>query len=199
MDSYLLQLEKDKIATEQAEEFAKEKKTRIKQWTTFFRKNWEIYAEERLRIKLRPFQRIMLHLMGISQVFFAVCSRGLAKTFTVGLASVVYCLLYPYGQVVITASTIDQAKKMVDVKIRNELILKLSPVLHYMYDKGLIKIQSSVDRAEVNFWNGSNILVMPPLDSSRGARANFLVYEECRLLRKGDVDSIFEYSAPLVR
>lgn len=177
---------------------AEDKKKRIKQWTTFYRKNWEIYAEERLRVKLRPFQRIMLHLIGRSEVFFAVCARGSAKTFIVGLAAVIYCLLYPYGYVVITASTVDQAKKMVDNKIRNELILKLSPVLHYMYQKGLIEITSSTDRAEVSFFNGSSITVMPALDSSRGARASFLVYEECRLLRKGDIDSIFEYSAPLV-
>jgi hypothetical protein len=36
-----------------------ERKTQIKKWTTFYRRNIDIYAEERLRIKLRPFQRIM--------------------------------------------------------------------------------------------------------------------------------------------
>lgn len=54
-------------------------KEQIKRWTTFYRRNWEIYAETRLRIKLRPFQRIMLHMIGISQVWFGVCSRGSSK------------------------------------------------------------------------------------------------------------------------
>jgi hypothetical protein len=34
--------------------------------------------------------------------------------------------------------------------------------------------------------------VLPPVESSRGSRATILVYEECRLLKKGDVDGIFE-------
>ena len=65
----------------------------------------DIYAQERLRINLRPFQAIMIHLMGISQVFFAICARASAKTFTVALFAVCKCMLYPDTEVVITAST----------------------------------------------------------------------------------------------
>lgn len=56
-----------------------DKKKRVKQWTTFYRRNINIYIEQRLRIKLRPFQHIMLYLMGVSQTFWAICSRGLSK------------------------------------------------------------------------------------------------------------------------
>lgn len=169
-----------------------ERKAQIKKWTTFYRRNIDIYAEEKLRVKLRPFQRIMLHMMGISQVWFGICSRASSKTFIVALYCICVCLLKPYTEAVITASTIDQGRKMVDQKIRNELIKKLSPVLRYMYDKSMINIKSSKDEVEVTFFNGSSIKVLPPVDSSRGTRATVLVYEECRLLKKGDVDSIFE-------
>lgn len=169
-----------------------ERKVQIKKWTTFYRRNIDIYAEEKLRVKLRPFQRIMLHMMGISQVWFGICSRASSKTFIVALYCICVCLLKPYTEAVITASTIDQGRKMVDQKIRNELIKKLSPVLRYMYDKNMINIKSSKDEVEVTFFNGSSIKVLPPVDSSRGTRATVLVYEECRLLKKGDVDSIFE-------
>lgn len=169
-----------------------QRKVQIKKWTTFYRRNIDIYAEERLRIKLRPFQRIMLHLMGRSQVWFGICSRASSKTFIVALFCVCVCLLKPYTEAVITASTIDQGRKMVEQKIKNELIKKLSPVLKYLYEQGQIKLKTSKDEVAVEFFNGSTINVLPAIDSSRGARATILVYEECRLLKKGDVDSIFE-------
>ena len=56
-----------------------EKNRRTKQWMTFWRRNVSIYAEKRLKIKLKPFQRIMLDLMANSDVFMAICSRGLSK------------------------------------------------------------------------------------------------------------------------
>lgn len=103
------------------------------------------------------------------------------------------CLLYPYSECVITATTIKQAKKMVEEKIEGELIKKLSPVLLYYYQQGLIKISYSDDEVRVDFlFNGSKIIVLPSADSSRGARATVLNYEECRLLKKGVVDSVFE-------
>lgn len=34
-----------------------ERDIQIKKWTTFYRRNIDIYAEERLRIKLRPLDR----------------------------------------------------------------------------------------------------------------------------------------------
>lgn len=169
-----------------------ERNEQVKKWTTFYRRNLDIYVEERLRIKLRPFQRIMIHMMGRSQIWFGICSRGISKTFITGLFCVSTCLLKPYTEAVITAQTLDQGRKMVEDKIKNELVKKLSPVLKYMYEQGLIVIKSSKDEVSVDFFNGSSIRVLPPLDSARGSRATLLVYEECRLLKKGDVDSIFE-------
>jgi hypothetical protein len=48
-------------------------------WTSFYRRNVNLYASQRLGIKLYPFQHIMLYLMGTSQQFMAICSRGLSK------------------------------------------------------------------------------------------------------------------------
>lgn len=56
-----------------------EKEENIIEWTTLFRRNWHIYVDMVLGIKLKPFQMIMIYLMGISDVFFAICSRGLSK------------------------------------------------------------------------------------------------------------------------
>ena len=53
-----------------------ERKHQIRDWCTFYRRNWNIYATDRLGINLKPFQEIMLYLLGISNVFFMQCGRG---------------------------------------------------------------------------------------------------------------------------
>lgn len=164
---------------------------RTKQWTTFYRRNINIYIEDRLKIKLKLMQHIMLYLMGISQVFVAICSRGLTKTFSCGIFSVAICMLYPWSEVVITSSTIDQANKIVEDKIQKELIGKLSPVLKYLYEVGMITITKPKDTYIVKFWNGSTIKCLPALDSSRGERATLIIAEEARLISKKIWDSVF--------
>lgn len=175
---------------------SQEKEENIIEWITLFRRNWHIYVDLVLGIKLRPFQMIMIYLMGVSDVFFAICSRGLSKTFIVGLGAICKMNLYPYSEIVITSSTLPQANKMVEDKIRDELIKKLSPYLLYMYDNEFLIITKSDDGYKVvNTLNGSILRVLPCLDSSRGVRATLLIYEECRLLKKGIIDSVFEKMA----
>lgn len=168
------------------------------EWLTLFqlRRNWHIYVDLVLGIKLRPFQMIMIYLMGISDVFFAICCRGLSKTFIVGLGNIVKMNLYPYTEAVITSSTVAQANKMVEDKIRDELIKKLSPYLLYMYEHEYLVITKPEDGYRIeNKLNGSTLRVLPCQDSSRGPRATILTYEETRLLKKGMVDSVFEKMA----
>ena len=163
------------------------------EWTTLFRRNWEIYAEFYLGIGLKPFQREALHLMGVSDSFFFRAGRGVSKTFLSAIAAMCALCLYPNSWIVITASTVEQANKMVEDKIIKELINKLSPYLLYLYEKDFLKITKPNEGTTItNTLNNSTLKVMGPVSSSRGSRANFLFYDECRLLKKSDVDSIFE-------
>ena len=167
------------------------KRKRTKQWCTFYRRNLNIYISERLRVKLRPFQHIQSYLMGVSDSFWNICSRGTSKSFLTILVCTAIALLYPYSEIVIVSSTIDQANKLVDNKLEKELIGKLSPVLKQMYDSGYIVITHPKDCAQVDFGNHSWIKVMPALDSSRGERATVIVAEEARLIKKTIWDSVF--------
>lgn len=170
-----------------------EKEENLIHWITLFRRNWHIYVDFILGIKLRPFQQIMIYLMGISEIFFAICSRGLSKSFIAGLGAIVKMNLYPYSEVVITSSTIPQANKLVEKKIRDELIKKLSPYLLYMYEKEYLVITRAEDGYKIeNKLNGSSLVVLACLDSSRGSRSTMLIYEEARLLKKTIIDSVFE-------
>ena len=85
---------------------------------------------------------------------------------------------------------------MVEDKIRDELIKKLSPYLLYMYEHEYLVITKPEDGYRIeNKLNGSTLRVLPCQDSSRGPRATILTYEEARLLKKGMVDSVFEKMA----
>ena len=168
------------------------KEENIIHWISLYRRNWHIFVDMVLQIKLKPFQMLMIYLMGVSDVFFAICSRGLSKSFIVSLAAIVKMLLFPYSEIIITASTIPQANVLVEKKIRDELIKKLSPYLLHLYEKEYLVITKSDDGYKITCTlNGSTLEVLPALDSSRGRRATFLIYEECRLIKKSMIDSVF--------
>ncbi len=148
-------------------------KSNVKKWTTRYRRNWDLFVEEVLGIKLYPIQKIMIHMMGISDLFFAIATRGAAKSFLVGIGAICELCLKSYSEIVITSSTIPQAAKLVEKKIRDEIIKKLSPYLLYMYQHEYIVITKSTTSdggayIVENKLNGSTITVLPCLDSSRG-------------------------------
>ena len=150
-------------------------KENVKKHITRYRRNWDIFVEEVFQIKLYPIQKIIIHMMGISQEFMAIATRGAAKSFLCGLASLVCFCLYPYSEIVITSSTIPQASKLVEKKIRDELIKKLSPYLLYMYEHEYIVITKSNTSdggayTIENKLNGSTISVLACLESRRGKK-----------------------------
>ena len=177
-------------------------KANVKKWTTRYRRNWDLFVDEVLGITLYPIQKMKIHMMGVSDTYYDISTRGSAKSFLVGIGAMCKFCLYPYSSIVITSSTIAQASKLVERKIRDEIIKKLSPYLLYLYSKEYIliyKAQTEGGYVVENKLNGSKIIVLPCLESSRGERATDLILEEVRLLRKGIVDSVFipmGYSRP---
>lgn len=187
-----------KKESERPKAISKEKKlSNLKHWVTFYRRNINIYIRDRLGVRLEPYQHLMIWLMNKSMVFVGICARGAAKSFLLGLYASAMCLLYPHYQVVIVSSTMSQGMIIYN-KIKNELCGGtskdgLSAYMSYLYKKDLIHFRTSDTALEIDFGiTSSKIMVLPPLDSSRGARANMVIYDEFRLLKKSDVDSIFE-------
>lgn len=169
------------------------KEENIIEWDTLFRRNWDIYAELILGVKLKPFQRQALHLLGVSDVFFWRASRGTSKTFISALAAIVKLMLYPNSWIVVTASTSDQANKIVEDKIVGEIILKLSPYLLYFYQNRWIEVTKPGDGYVIkNTLNGSTLKVLAPVPSSKGSRSTFTIYDEVAIMKKGDIDDIFD-------
>jgi len=163
------------------------------EWTSLFRRNWDVYVELVLGIKLKPFQREAIHLLGVSDVFFWRASRGTSKTFVSALASLVKLLLYPNSWVVLTASTSDQANKIVEDKIVGEIILKLSKYLQYYYEQEWIVVTKPGDGYVIKCTlNNSTLKVLAPVPSSKGSRSTFTIYDEVAIMKKNDIDDIFD-------
>lgn len=161
-------------------------------WGTFYRRNPGIYAEHRLKMNVLPYQHYMLWQMFNAQTTFFMCARNSAKSYVLGLGSLIRCLLFPNTEIVIVASTIDQANKIVERKIRDEIIMRHSEVLRYFLQIGMIKVNRDNDTALVTFpFNGSSIRVMACVESSRGERATWIILEEAMLLKKSMVSSVF--------
>lgn len=177
----------------QEKEVSNEKhKEIIKDWNTFYRRNWDIYAEYELGLPLKWVQQIVLYLMGISDVFFLFCSRGWAKSWLSGLGAVIACMVYPDSEIVLSATTIKTAKKFVQKKIEGELCGKMSPKLNYLYKKGLIKFSYDQEEIRVSFvFNRSWIIVLPETNSSLGERATGLIFEEARQSKMNILDRVF--------
>lgn len=164
----------------------------VKEWITFYRRNWHIYAMRVLGINLNPIQQIFLWVMGNSDVFYSLCSRGSGKTFLTAVGAICKMNLYPYSEVIISASTEAQAGQLITNKIKKELIDKLSPYLHYMFMRGYLEICHT----ETGGWmvrnnlNYSTITAVAPIDSSRGLRATFLICDEHRIMKATAVNKI---------
>ena len=170
-----------------------EEEEKVIEWVTLFRRNWDIYAEFYLGISLKPYQRAALHEIGISDTFFWRAGRNGAKSFVTAIAAICKLMLYPNCWIVVTASTIDQANKIVKDKIETEIIKKLSPYLRYFLEKGWIKITKPTDGYVIeNTLNNSRLTVLAPVESARGSRSNFTIYDEVAVMKKSAVDQIFE-------
>ena len=183
----------DKLRSVGGGQLSEKREQRIIEWDTLFRYNWDIYAEFFLGIPLKPYQRSALHDIGISDSFFWRAGRNGAKSFITGLAALIKLLLYPNCYVVITASTVDQANKIVIDKIEREIIKKISPYLLYLYENDWIKITKPTDGYKIeNTLNNSVLNVVSPVESARGSRSNFTVYDEVAVMKKSSIDEIFE-------
>ena len=72
-------------------------KANVKKWISRWRRNWDLFAEEYLRIKLYPLQKFSLHMIGISQEYNEIATRGAAKSWRIALAAICAFCLYPYS------------------------------------------------------------------------------------------------------
>lgn len=155
------------------------------QYVTLFRRNYDIFVEKYLGIKLFLYQKMVMHFMGISTCFVMVAARALAKSFMIALWACTVAILYPKSNIIICSGTKGQAKLIISEKIKREL-QNMSPALRNEIET----ISDSANNQSVTFKNGSQIIVVAASDNSRGWRGTAVIYEEFRLIKKNVIDSV---------
>lgn len=157
----------------------------IKLWTTFYRRNLHRFAEHYGDIQLHFFQKIWLYLMGISDTFITVASRGISKSWIVALYSICMCILYPNSIVIIAAGSKRQAGLIISEKIQG-FFMENSP----NFAREIRKVVANSNDWEVLFHNGSKIKVVPATELARGNRATINIYEEFAIIDKNILDTV---------
>lgn len=166
-------------------EITNQKKERIKLWTTFYRRNLHRFAEHYGGVELHFFQKIWLYLMGISDIFVAIASRGISKSWIVALYAICVSCLYPNSIVIIAAGSKKQAGLIISEKIKG-YFQEHSP----NFAREIKKITTNSNDWVVEFHNGSKIQVVPATDLARGHRATINIYEEFRIIDKNILDTV---------
>lgn len=154
-------------------------------WVTFFRRNLHRFAQSYLGLPLHPYQSILLYLMGISEMFVWIAARSCAKSFVIAIYACCKAILYPNCKIVLCSSTRGQARLIAKEKILREL-MGMSPALCAEIEI----VRDNQNETVITFKSGSTITVVPAIDSSRGNRAQIVVYEEFRQIDKKVMDEI---------
>lgn len=168
----------------------KESTDRKKRWITFWRKNIELYIYYVMQLRSFPYQMFAYSVMNDSTTYVEVSTRGASKTFKAIAYASAMSLLYPGFKTIVGSVTKSQAEQDFSETFRGEICGKFSPYMKWLVQNGYITWKEIDKGYEVTFWNGSTMLFCPVIDSSRGAHGNLLIIEECRLIKKTNVDSI---------
>lgn len=155
-------------------------------WCAYYRYNPHRFVADYLHVKLRLFQKILIIMMNLCTVVTFIGARGIGKTFLSAIFCVTRAILYPGSKICIASGTRGQALAVLE-KIMLELVPN-SPELRAEIDDKQTKVNGT--DAKIVFRNSSFIKVVTAGDSSRGNRANVLLLDEFRLIRKDVIDTI---------
>ena len=162
-----------------------EKRKNLILWITYYRKNIHRFINDYFGVKLFWFQIIWIFLIHNSSIAMIIASRGISKSWIIGLYATAKCVLYPYSKFVIVAGTKDQAGVIIKEKIRDEFYKKYPNI-----EREIADIKTQKDDLEVIFHNNSTIKVVVGGDGARGKRATDIIFEEFRLVSKKVMDEI---------
>ena len=158
-------------------------------WGSFYRENIDIFVKEYLQLDfLKWFQLSLLVMMNRARVFLWIAARGMGKSFLIAVFVVARCILFPAAKVVITSGTRGQSLNILE-KIQTEL-MPVSPNLRNEIDMAATKF--SGQDAKIMFKNTSYIKVVTASDNARSNRANILVVDEFRMVKKDTIDTVLK-------
>lgn len=158
-------------------------------WGSYYRENIDEFVTDYLEFSfLKWFQLALLVMMNRSRTFLWIAARGMGKSFLTAIFAVVRCILYPGTQVVITSSTRGQS-----INVLEKIQMQLMPISKNLRNEiDTEKSRFSGQDAKVSFKNGSYIKVVTASDNARSNRANILIVDEFRLVKKDTIDTVLK-------
>lgn len=157
-------------------------------WGSYYRENIDEFVVKYLTLDfLKWFQLALLVMMNKSRTFLWIAARGMGKSFLIGIFCVVRCILYPGTQVVITSGTRGQSLNVFE---RIQSLLPASPNLRNEID--FEKTKFTGQDAKIVFKNSSFIKIVTASDNARSNRANILVVDEFRMVKKDTIDTVLK-------
>lgn len=158
----------------------------VELWASYYRSNINRFVYDFLHVDLHLFQAVLLVMMNIATTFVLIACRGIGKSFIAAIFCVVRCILYPGTKIVIASGTRGQAVNVLE-KIMTELVPN-SPELQYEIDMQNTTV--NISSPKIMFKNGSFIKVVTSNESSRSNRANILIIDEFRLVKKSIIEDV---------
>ena len=167
------------------------------EWQIFYLNNLDIFVEEYLQIPLHYFQKQVLLDCWKNDIEDIIASRGLSKSFMIGILANNLALLLPTVQIGISSLTIGQSNKIINEKIDEILTSEkrgISPVLKQLRKDGYIQFinDRTTEAKIVQYGNGSKIFAVNCGEGGRGSRTNISILDEAVLVKKKDYDAIVE-------
>lgn len=154
-------------------------------WGGFYREYPDMCAKEYLGCTwLKPFQSMILRLAFHYTYLMILASRGLGKSLLAGLIIVLKCILYPGIEIVIVAG------------VRQQSLNTLNKIIEFLYPRSanlrneILEYKNTPSDAWIKFKNGSIVKVVTASDTARSFRANLIIYDEFRMIKKTILDTV---------
>lgn len=171
----------------------KEEKIDIEAWRNFFsfyRYHVDRFAIECLKLKVFPFQRLILRAMARYNNSMLICCRGLGKSYIVAMFMICMAILYPGIKIGIVSGKGQQARNVIIQKIKGELSKNENVAREIKFP-----IKTSPDDCVVEFKNGSEIRAIvlgqnQQGDSARSWRFSIILVDEARLVKDDIIEEV---------
>ena len=147
-----------------ASEIDEKRRKNLIDWITFYRRNIHRFIQHYFGIELHPYQILWVYAMSISDSYVAICSRAVGKTWLLAVFACARAVLYPHSEIVVVASTKEQAGIIVADKIAS--LSNDYPNLA----REISNLTTNMNKWQVDFHNGSVIKIVASRDSSRGKK-----------------------------
>jgi Terminase-like family. len=160
------------------------------EYISFYRHHIDLFCTQVLKLKLYPFQCLILRAMARHQYSMLICCRGLGKSYLTAVFFIACAILYPNIKCGIASGKGQQARNVIIQKIKGELSKNENVAREILFP-----IKTGADDCVVNFKNGSEIraIVLGQNQSGDGARSwrfNYILIDEARIVKSDVVEEI---------